>query len=200
MNFKNAVVILTSNIGSEHIDKMSSLGFGSESHGTDGDKYEKVKEKVMGSLKEFFRPEFLNRLDEIILFNILSQDAVKDIVRMQIEIIAKRLEEKQIALTFSDAVLVHLAKDGYSSQYGARPLKRLIQTKILTPIANMMVGRNVMEGGSVHVDVSAVSGPTSGGKKAGEGKDAKYEFTFDVRKGAVRKRSISARAKSAVAA
>jgi len=82
---------------------------------------------------------------------------------------------------------VHLAKDGYSSQYGARPLKRLIQTKILTPIANMMVSRNVMEGGSVHVDVK---------HEAGEG--AKAEFTFDVRKGAVRKRGARARAKSAV--
>ena len=192
MNFKNAVIIMTSNIGSEHIDKMSSLGFGSESHGSEGDRYEKVKEKVMSSLKEFFRPEFLNRLDEIVLFNILSPDAVKDIVRMQIEIIAKRLEEKQIALTFSDAVLVHLAKEGYSSQYGARPLKRLMQTKILTPIANMMVGRNVMEGGSVHVDVSAGGGSASGGKEAGQ--ETKAEFTFDVRKGAIRKRGAHARA------
>ena len=147
VNFKNAVIILTSNIGSEHIDKMSSLGFGSESHGSESDRYEKVKEKVMGSLKEFFRPEFLNRLDEIVLFNILSPDAVKDIVRMQVDIIAKRLEDKQIKLTFSDSALSHLAKEGYSSQYGARPLKRLIQTKILTPIANMMVARGVMEGG-----------------------------------------------------
>ena len=168
---------------------MSNLGFGSESHGSEGDRYEKVKEKVMGSLKEFFRPEFLNRLDEIVLFNILSTDAVKDIVRMQIEIIAKRLEEKQIALTFSDAVLVHLAKEGYSSQYGARPLKRLIQTKILTPIANMMVGRNVMEGGSVHVGVML-----------GVGEGSKDEFTFDVRKSAVRKRNVSARAKSVAVA
>ncbi len=189
VNFKNAVIILTSNIGSEHIDKMSSLGFGSESHGSESDKYEKVKEKVMGSLKEFFRPEFLNRLDEIVLFNILSPDAVKDIVRMQVGIIAKRLEEKQIKLTFSDSALSHLAKEGYSSQYGARPLKRLIQTKILTPIANMMVARGVMEGGSVHVDIKSV-----------EGERGKTEFSFDVRKGAVRKHGVRARAKSAVTA
>ncbi|MDO8522155.1 MAG: AAA family ATPase [bacterium] len=187
VNFKNTVIIMTSNIGSEHIDKMSSLGFGSESHGSESDRYEKVKEKVMSSLKEFFRPEFLNRLDEIVLFNILSPDAVKDIVRMQIDIIAKRLQEKQITLTFSDAVLVHLAKEGYSSQYGARPLKRLMQTKILTPIANMMVSRNVMEGGSVHVDV-----------KQGAEVTQPAEFVFDVRRGAVRKRGARARAKSAV--
>lgn len=152
----------------------------------------------MGSLKEFFRPEFLNRLDEIILFNILSAEAVKDIVRMQIKIIAKRLEEKQIALAFSDAVLVQLAKEGYSSQYGARPLKRLIQTKILTPIANMMVSRNVMEGGSVRIDVSAEGGSASGGKEAVA--TDKTEFTFDVKRGAPRRRGASARAKSAVVA
>ena len=177
VNFKNAVIIMTSNIGSEHIDKMSSLGFGSESHGSENDKYEKIKEKVMSSLKEFFRPEFLNRLDEIVLFNILSPDAVKTIVRMQVDIIAKRLEEKHIKLAFSDAALAHLAKEGYSSQYGARPLKRLIQTKVLTSVANMMVSRNVMEGGSVHVDV----------KQGEAGKPA--EFIFDVRKLAHKKRS-----------
>jgi len=193
VNFKNTVIIMTSNIGSEHIDKMSSLGFGSESHGSEGDRYEKVKDKVMGSLKEFFRPEFLNRLDDVVLFNILSPDAVKDIVRMQIDIIARRLAEKQITLTFSDTVLVHLAKEGYSSQYGARPLKRLIQTKILTPVANMMVSRNVMEGGSVHVDVSAKGGSASGGKN-------EAEFVFDVRKGAPRKRGARTRAKATVGA
>jgi ATP-dependent Clp protease ATP-binding subunit ClpB len=201
VNFKNTVIILTSNIGSEHIDKMSSLGFGSESHGSEGDMYEKVKGKVMGSLKEFFRPEFLNRLDEIILFNILSQEAVKDIVRMQIEIIAKRLEEKHIVLTFSDAVLVHLAKEGYSSQYGARPLKRLIQTKILTPVANMMVSRSVTGGGSVHVDVSAShkGGSSFGGKGVTvPGGKEEVEFVFDVRRGAMRKRGARARAKIVV--
>ncbi len=176
VNFKNCVIIMTSNIGSEHIDRMSGLGFGSGLSRTEGERYEQVKDKVMGSLKEFFRPEFLNRLDEIILFNILSTDAIMDIVRMQTAIVAKRLEEKQIALTLSDAAISHLAKEGYNPQYGARPLKRLIQTKILTPIANMMVARGVMEGGSVSVDVK-------------EG-----EFTFDVRKGPERNRSARGRA------
>ncbi|MDO8513985.1 MAG: AAA family ATPase [bacterium] len=183
INFKNTVVIMTSNIGSEHIDKMSGLGFGSGLSKTEGERYEQVKEKVMSSLKEFFRPEFLNRLDEIILFNILSTDAIKDIVRMQISIVAKRLEEKQIKLSLTDAALAHLAKEGYSPQYGARPLKRLIQTKILTPIANMMVARGVMEGGSVAVDFDAEGGA-----------DKKGDFKFDVRKGPERHRSARVRA------
>ncbi|PIR83691.1 type VI secretion system ATPase TssH [Candidatus Kaiserbacteria bacterium CG10_big_fil_rev_8_21_14_0_10_51_14] len=189
VNFKNSVVIMTSNIGSEHIDKMSGLGFGSGLSKTESERYEQVKEKVMGSLKEFFRPEFLNRLDEIILFNILGTEAIKDIVRMQIKIVSERLTEKHITLSFTDAALEHLAKEGYNPQYGARPLKRLIQTKILTPVATMMVARGVMEGGSVIVDF-----------KPDAGIDGKGEFAFDVRKGPLRNRTIRSRAKHPVGA
>jgi len=186
VNFKNSVIVMTSNIGSEHIDKMSGLGFGSGLSKTEGERYEQVKEKVMSSLKEFFRPEFLNRLDEIVLFNILSTEAIKEIVRMQVDIVAKRLEEKHIALTFTPASIEHLAKEGYNPQYGARPLKRLIQTKILTPVANLMVARGVLEGGSVLVDFDPKAGT-----------DGKGDFTFDVRKGPERRRGARARAKVA---
>lgn len=189
VNFKNSVIVMTSNIGSEHIDRMSGLGFASGASNTEGERYEQVKNKVMDSLKEFFRPEFLNRLDDIVLFNILSEEAVMDIVRMQVDIVAKRLEEKHISLTLSEAALKHLAKEGYNPQYGARPLKRLIQTKILTPIANMMVARGVLEGGSVSVDFDLKAG-----------KDGKGDFTFDVRKGPERNRSARTRAKASVGA
>ena len=178
VNFKNTVIIMTSNIGAEHIDKMSGLGFGSGVSRTEIERYEHVKEKVMSSLKEFFRPEFLNRLDEIVLFNILAPDAIGSIVRMQVELVAKRLEDKNIKLLLSEGALGHLAKEGYNPQYGARPLKRLIQTKIMTPVANMMVTRGVMEGGSVSVDL----------------KDG--EFTFDVRKGPERVRGARSRART----
>jgi ATP-dependent Clp protease ATP-binding subunit ClpB len=180
VNFKNSVIIMTSNIGAEHIDKMSGLGFSHGAKTTEGERYEHVKDKVMGSLKDFFRPEFLNRLDEIILFNILSPESMRDIVRIQVGEVVKRLEEKRITFTASDLAIEQLAKDGYSAQYGARPLKRLIQTKILTPIANMMVARGVLEGGSVHVDVK------------------NDEFTFEVRKSATRDRGVRARAKVGV--
>ncbi len=185
VNFKNTVIIMTSNIGAEHIDKMSSLGFGSGLMVSHSDRYEQVKSKVMDSLKEFFRPEFLNRLDEIVLFNILSSDAIRDIVRMQIDIVGKRLEEKHISLTLSEAALEHLAKEGYNPQYGARPLKRLIQTKILTPIANMMVSRGITEGGTVKIDFDPKGGV-----------DEKGDFSFEVKKGPERERSARARAAS----
>ncbi len=180
VNFKNCVIIMTSNIGAEHIDKMSGLGFAHGASVSEGERYEQVKEKVTGSLKEFFRPEFLNRLDEIVLFNILSPESMRDIVRIQVAEVFKRLEDKHISFSLTDSAIEHLAKEGYSAQYGARPLKRLIQTKILTPIANMMVARGVLEGGSVNVDV-----------KNGE-------FTFDVKKSATRERSARARAKVGV--
>jgi ATP-dependent Clp protease ATP-binding subunit ClpB len=180
VNFKNSVIIMTSNIGSQHIERLSSLGFGSGGAATDAERYERVKDRVTDSLKEFFRPEFLNRLDEVILFNILSPENVREIVRLQVEIVAKRLEEKHLSLILSEAALEHLGKEGYNPQYGARPLKRLIQSAILTPIANMMVARGVMEGGSVKVDF--------------DGK----EFRFDVRKGPERERGARARARVAV--
>jgi ATP-dependent Clp protease ATP-binding subunit ClpB len=152
VNFKNTIVVLTSNIGAEHIDRMSKMGFGT---GEGGEKaqYEQVKERVLGSLKDYFRPEFLNRLDEIILFDILSPEAVKEIVLIQIDVVKRRLAEKQVVLEVSDAVLAHLGKEGYSPQYGARPLKRLIQNKILTPLASLMISEGVLSGGTVKVDV-----------------------------------------------
>lgn len=128
---------MTSNIGAQYIDKMQTIGF---SAATD-DKmvYEEVKEKVMGALKDSFRPEFLNRLDEIILFDVLSNESIRKIVDIEIDKINKRLLEKDIHLSFTDAVYDLLAKEGYNPQYGARPLRRLIQNKVLTPLANMMI-------------------------------------------------------------
>ncbi len=149
VNFKNTVIIMTSNVGAEFIDKMQSIGF---SKGGDAEDYENIKEKVLGSLKDHFRPEFLNRLDETVVFDVLSKEVIKTIVGVQIEQIKKRLGEKEIELVVSDKVLEILGKEGYNPQYGARPLKRLIQTKILNPVANMMIGNKVLSGGTVMVD------------------------------------------------
>lgn len=149
VNFKNTVIILTSNIGSEHIDKMQSIGFGS--HKSDESDYVEAKDRVMTSLKDFFRPEFLNRLDEIIIFDILSPEMIKSIVTLQVEIIKKRLTEKQIVLDINSDVFTYLAEKGYDPHYGARPLKRLIQSKILTPVASFMISAGVLKGGRVAV-------------------------------------------------
>ena len=163
VNFRNSIIILTSNIGAEFIDKMSTFGFSSAGDDTSS-QYEVAKDKVMSRLKDYFRPEFLNRLDEIILFNILSQAAIKDIVNMQVDIVRKRLATKNITLEVQPAVFEFLAKQGYNPQYGARPLKRLIQSKILTPVASYMIAQGVVQGGVITVGMK------------GE------EFTFDMKR------------------
>ncbi len=176
VNFKNSIVILTSNIGSEFIDKMSNFGF-VQNAGDDAVQYGITKDKVMHALKDYFRPEFLNRLDEIILFNILSPEAIKNIVNMQVAIVQDRLKAKEIALDIKPEVYEYLAKEGYNPQYGARPLKRLIQSKILTPVASFMVSQGVMEGGTISVGI-----------KNGE-------FVFDVKKTARAARTTRPRSK-----
>ena len=152
INFRNTIIIMTSNIGAQYIDKMQQLGF-AVGGGADADNYRMAKERVQQSLKEHFRPEFLNRVDEIIIFNILSPEAIRDIVRIQVKEIVARLLAKEIELSLSDDALAYLAKEGYDPHYGARPLRRLIQDKILTKVAHLMVTRTLLPGGAVQVDV-----------------------------------------------
>lgn len=151
VNFKNTIIVLTSNIGAEFMDKMSGIGFG-KSETDDVMKYEEIKEKVTGALKDHFRPEFLNRLDDIVIFDVLGKETLSQIVENQIEEVLKRLSGKRITVTVAPEVRTWLASIGYNPQYGARPLKRAIQDKILNPIATLMVGQGVMEGG--HITVS----------------------------------------------
>jgi ATP-dependent Clp protease ATP-binding subunit ClpA len=164
VNFRNTIIIMTSNIGAQYIDRMEAIGFSVA--GTDQSNYMAAKEKVQESLKDYFRPEFLNRVDEIIIFNILSPEAIKEIVGIQVKEVVARLAAKDITLTINPGVYEFLAKEGYNPHYGARPLRRLIQDKILTKVAGLMVSRGVLSGGAIVVDV----------------KDG--EFTFDVRKSA----------------
>jgi len=169
-NFRNTVIIMTSNIGAQYIDKMEQLGF-AVGGDTDEANYVQAKEKVMAALKTSFRPEFINRIDETLIFNILSPEAVKDIVSIQIREVVKRLRDKDITLTVSQAVLNFLGKEGYNPHYGARPLRRLIQDKILTKVATLMINKGVLSGGTVNVDMKG------------------SEFMFDVKKGGKRIKS-----------
>lgn len=150
VNFKNTIIILTSNVGSKHIQTMEKIGFAGIT-ASEETKYAEAKDNVMGALKDHFSPEFLNRLDEIVLFNILEKDAIKSIVNIQIDIVKKRLEDRGIILTLDDKALDFIAEEGNDTQYGARPLKRLIQSKILTPIANRMILKGLGDGAKVAV-------------------------------------------------
>jgi ATP-dependent Clp protease ATP-binding subunit ClpB len=150
VNFKNAIIILTSNIGSQFVEKMESIGFSNNSVKND---YSNMKEKVMEALKDNFRPEFLNRLDEIIVFDVLSEEALKEIVNLRIKVVADRLAGKGINFEISEDALSYLAKEGYDPHYGARPLNRLIQNKILNPVATYIISNGVSKGDTVLVSV-----------------------------------------------
>jgi len=150
VNFKNTIIILTSNIGSSFIDKMESLGFGNK---TKADEYVQTKDKVLDSLKDYFRPEFLNRLDDIIVFDILSLPVIRNIVDIKMNIVKERLLGKGISLNINDDALTYISKEGYDPHFGARPLGRLIQDKILNPIANLIIKESIKKGDIVTVEI-----------------------------------------------
>ena len=129
VNFKNTVIIMTSNVGASMIANQSKLGFTTATD-VKKDKYEKLKDTVMEEMKKAFRPEFLNRIDDIIVFSHLSKEEIRQIVDLMLQDLFKRLSERELAVEVNDDVKDYLAKDGYSEMYGARPLRRLIQKKI----------------------------------------------------------------------
>ena len=149
-SFKNTILIMTSNIGSEYIAKMGSLGFLSAKEEKEKST---LKEKIMESLKESFRPEFLNRVDEIIIFNYLGTSEIKKIVDLELNKVIARLEKKEIKIKITSLVKDFLTKQGYNPSLGARPLKRVIQKKILDPLALKIVTGDVKRGESVIIDV-----------------------------------------------
>jgi len=150
VNFKNTIIILTSNLGSNYIEKMESIGFTNNSK---KDEYSQTKDRVMDALRDFFRPEFLNRLDDIVVFDILSPEVIRHIVDIKIKIIRERLLGKGIELEISDESLEYLSKEGYNPHYGARPLARLIQDKILNPVAMFIISKGVKKGDTVYVSM-----------------------------------------------
>ena len=141
VDFKNTIVIMTSNIGSHRI--LEQCG-----------SYEHVKEAVLREMREHFRPEFLNRIDDIIVFHALSEEDLRKIVDIQLERLRARLAERNIKLKLSDAAKLHLVHTGYDPVYGARPLKRAIQKKVETPISRLIIQGMIRDGQTIVVDES----------------------------------------------
>jgi ATP-dependent Clp protease ATP-binding subunit ClpB len=154
VNFKNTIIILTSNLGSNFIEKMESIGFRSNK---EEQEYEETKDKVLDALRDFFRPEFLNRLDEIIVFDILSREVIRNIVDIKIRDIKERIQGKGINISLTEESLSYLAEEGYNPHYGARPLSRLIQEKILNPIAMMIISKTAQKGDTLYVSLKSGS-------------------------------------------
>jgi len=143
VDFKNTVLIMTSNIGSPHILEAQRSGAS----------YEQVRSVVLGELRQHFRPEFLNRVDEAVVFHPLGTEHLVKIVEIQLERLRLRLGERRITLTLTQAALQQLGERGYDPVYGARPLKRLIQQEIETPIARLLVKGELRDGDTAAVDV-----------------------------------------------
>lgn len=150
VDFRNTVIIMTSNLGSEFMSGSTPLGFSS----TDAKVTEKdLSAKVMGKLKEFMRPEFLNRIDETVMFSRLDREQLRVIVRLQLERSVERLAHQGIGLTVSEDAVEWLSDTGYEPEFGARPLRRVIQRELDDRIADLLVNETVSEGGRVSATV-----------------------------------------------
>ena len=152
VDFRNTLVIMTSNIGSVHIQDILEDRAKSTDAYWGNDNHKELRDKVMDDLRASFKPEFLNRIDEIIIFNALNPVLLKQIVDIQVERMKKYLHEKKIDIVLTDEAKAHVAKAGYDPVYGARPLKRAIQNEILNPLAMKLLERAFSEGDVVEVD------------------------------------------------
>ncbi len=150
VNFKNTVIIMTSNAGARNIVETKSIGF---VNSIDAKKdYEKTKENVMSELKKIFRPEFLNRLDEIIVFKKLSEESVEKITRLMIDEVIERLKSKNIKAEYTDELVKYISKVGFDETYGARPLRRAIQSNIEDKLAETMLDGKIKDNDKVKID------------------------------------------------
>ncbi len=150
ISFKNTVIIMTSNVGASMIQNTSKLGF-STAEDESKDKYEKLKDTVSEEMKKAFRPEFLNRIDETIVFAHLSKEEIRQIVDLMLKDLFKRLAEKELSVEVTDEVKDHLAENGYSEAYGARPLRRLIQRKMEDSLAEEILSGKYGAGDTIKV-------------------------------------------------
>lgn len=149
VSFKNTIIIMTSNLGSDYINKMSSIGFNTKEELV---QRESMREKIFDSLRDSFRPEFLNRIDEIVIFNYLRKEQIKTIVDLELKKVEKRLAAKEIKIEISENAKEFLVKEGFDPNLGARPLKRVIQRLILDPLSIKIVTNEIAEGNRVLID------------------------------------------------
>ncbi len=152
VDFRNTVVIMTSNLGARQITEKKSLGFSAAQEDAERD-YEAIKSDVMGEVKRAFRPEFLNRVDELIVFHQLSQEHIQSIAGKMLGQLTNRLQENGITADFTEDAIKKIAQEGFDPVYGARPLRRAIQNKIEDAIAEEMLSGNIKDGDAVEISV-----------------------------------------------
>ncbi len=152
VDFRNTIIIMTSNVGARTITEPKRLGF-SVAKDESAKNYEDMKNNVMGELKKTFRPEFLNRIDDIIVFHPLTEEHIREIVRLMTDVLVKRLKGNEIELEVGEDVLMHLAKKGYDPLFGARPLRRAIQSMVEDKLAEEMLEGKVKAGDSISISM-----------------------------------------------
>ena len=157
VDFKNTVIVMTSNIGARSLTAMGSkLGFSAEERDSDPDaekKFETAREQVMAELRQTFRPEFLNRIDDIIVFRPLTEEDIREVARRMLKTVSARMETMGIHLDASDEAVAELAKEGFDPKYGARPLRRAIQSKVEDAVAEKMLDGTLKAGDTAKLTV-----------------------------------------------
>jgi ATP-dependent Clp protease ATP-binding subunit ClpC len=152
IDFKNTVVIMTSNVGARDITKGRGLGF----HAPDmKSNFDRIAEKVKEEMQHVFNPEFLNRLDDVIVFHPLSEENISQIVGIMLKAVQKRLSDEELTLKLTDAGSAFLVKHGYDEKFGARPLKRAIQKYIEDPLSEKILLAEFAKGDEIEVDLAA---------------------------------------------
>ena len=155
VDFRNAIIVMTSNLGSDLIKRETVLGFSIKSEDAQSEKqsYERMKEKVLNEVKRFFRPEFLNRIDSTVVFHALSKDHTLSIVDLLMDQVRTELKEKQISLDVTDAAKEYLAEKGYDPNFGARPLRRLIQDTVEDKLSEEVLSGRLSSGDTALLDI-----------------------------------------------
>lgn len=157
VDFRNAIIVMTSNIGADMIKRQSSLGFALTLDETQKEQeaYEEMRKKLLDSLKRVFRPEFINRLDNVIVFRALARQHIRQIVSLELDKVAERLVDHEILLKASDAAVDKLSDEGYDPDMGARPLRRVIQQKVEDPLSDALLAGDFNNGDVIVVDLNA---------------------------------------------
>jgi ATP-dependent Clp protease ATP-binding subunit ClpC len=156
VDFRNAIIVMTSNIGADVIRKQGSLGFQLKRDEQTEERmsYEEMRKKLTDALKKVFRPEFINRVDSIVVFRALNKEDIQNIVKLELDKVSGRLQEHALTLTASEEALAKLADMGYDAEFGARPLRRVIQQKVEDPLSDLVLSGEFGQGASVLVEVN----------------------------------------------
>jgi len=155
VDFRNAIIIMTSNIGADLIKRQASMGFSLEVDQAleEQSSYEEMRKKLMDALKRSFRPEFINRLDSVVVFRALNQEDIRKIVNLELQKVAERLSDYDLTLTTTEAALDYLANEGFDPEMGARPVRRVIEQMVEEPLADALLAKTFKSGDHILIDL-----------------------------------------------